>query len=415
MTGRVFVLIGAPEFHRLDWISTDLLSTFQPAVARFLAWGQPFPLDAASPDAPSDTHLSLLHGAVWRSLALHSGHIHTGFSQQHHLDFVAAYPSSADFLTPTSFSAQSPRSSYEDDMSQNPAAAAGTLLLDKFYAHSLAKHNDTLTSQLVPAPQSQQQHSTLDPGNSNQDNSAAPSFASTNSGSRAVDATTPANASSLPKTPLVPPVWANCVGHLSNLCDIPSAAYLTSIMPSTMTVSLIVGIISIATPRTVETRYGTTKTLVEVLVGDETKSGFSITFWLAEADVQSAVGGVLAGLRNQDVVLIQNVALNVFSKRVYGSSLRRNMTKLHLLYRARTGSEGHLAGYYSHTDLARAAETQSGQIYPELNKTRLARDWVLRFVARDPGVDAAAYKISKGDNARAGPREWNRPPPLESQ
>ncbi|PSR76632.1 hypothetical protein BD289DRAFT_378536 [Coniella lustricola] len=397
MTGRVLVLTGAPESHRLDWTSTGLLSTFQPAVASFLAWTSSSST-SATPDFPSNAHTLLVHCAVWRSLAPRSAHIHTGFSQQHHLDFVAAYPSSADFFTTTSFSTHG----------RNAGPTADARLLHKFYVHSLAKHNDILTSQLVTVPQSQQQqeHSTLAPQESSQGNSGDN-----------LDATSHANASSLLKTLRAPPAWATRVGHLSNLCDIPSAAYLTSIMPSTMTVSLIAGIISIAAPRTVTTRYGTTKTLVEVLVGDETKSGFSITFWLAGAQVgaRSAVDEVLAMLRNQDVVLLENVALNVFGKKVYGSSLRRDMTKLHLLYRVPAATEGHQTGHNSHTDLARAGKVQFGQADPLLDKTRRVRAWVLRFVAQKPGLHATAEEDLGRHNAKPGPREWNLPPPLESQ
>ena len=76
--------------------------------------------------------------------------------------------------------------------------------------------------------------------------------------------------------------------------------------------------------------------LIEVLAGDEIKSGFTVNFWLSSP--QSADGdtrSVLSGLRPQDVVLMRNVALSSFRGMVYGQSLRKEMTKVHLLYRDR--------------------------------------------------------------------------------
>ncbi|KAG7286177.1 hypothetical protein NEMBOFW57_008482 [Staphylotrichum longicolle] len=128
-----------------------------------------------------------------------------------------------------------------------------------------------------------------------------------------------------------------------------------------MTFNLIVGIISISQPRAVKTRWGATKYLVEVLVGDETKAGFAITYWLPYNSVDESP---LAGLRPQDVVLVQNVALNVFNNKVYGSSLRKNLTKVHLLSRMKLDPQD-TGGYYSTSDLS-----FPGSAHPQLEKTR---------------------------------------------
>ncbi len=162
-------------------------------------------------------------------------------------------------------------------------------------------------------------------------------------------------------------------GHLSNLKDVPNASYLDSIQPQTMTVNLIVGIISIPPPRAIRTRRGANVELIEVLVGDETKSGFGINFWLPSAQtIGSELKDILGKLRPQDVVLMRNVALSSFQGKVHGQSLRKEVTKVHLLYRNRI-DKSDLGGCYNSADLAVGGTAQAA-------KTRRVREWVLRFV-----------------------------------
>lgn len=405
MIAKLLILAGAPESRRLDWTTSGLLSTFQPAIAQF-ALLQP----AASqrrPDSGQQQGKSALDLAVWRSLPLARTHVHTGFSQQHDLHFIGAFPSSADFLTSASISS----SVASQGLSQEDAAEESNRLLTEFYEHSLAVHHDILSCQLVPGPQSQQRQPK--DAQSAGEAGADTSFVSdTNSNSRSFTSDEGGDSTAAPaKTPLQPAPGRGA-DHLSDLDDIPPASYLLSIAPSTMTVTLIVGIISIAAPRTVETRYGATKTLVEVLVGDETKSGFSITFWLSG----DAGAGVLAGLRSQDVVLMLNVALNVFRQQVYGGSLRRDLTRVHLLYRERRVDEEDVGGYYSQADLSRAGRgVGGGQQHPQLEKTRRVRDWVLKFVGGSVGCEAGSARATRNGKERAAPRDWNQPPPLDTQ
>jgi hypothetical protein len=183
---------------------------------------------------------------------------------------------------------------------------------------------------------------------------------------------------------------------LIDLRNIPSASYLDKIQPQTMTANLIVGIISISRPRAVKTRWGTTKHLVEVLVGDETKAGFAITYWLPS---DSVANSALAGLRPRDIVLMQNVALNVFANNVYGSSLPRNMTRVHLLYGMRLDSKD-VQGYYSTADLS-----STGSVHPQLDKTCRVRDWVLDFVGRG----------SQGRSTHKTRPRWDKPPADDTQ
>ncbi|KAI3398960.1 hypothetical protein diail_7987 [Diaporthe ilicicola] len=417
--GKLIILTGAPEYDRLDWSTPGLLDSFQDSIAAF-ALLQPKAKSAVPPTSGHDT--SLLDLAVWRSLPLERAHVPTGFSQQHDPHILSHFPVSADFITTAaiSFDAASQGLSQEDTESQESRLLAG------WYEHLLAQHDDLASSQLLP-------HDSQNPGGGGDETSLATDSSYSKSISLTSDDgdTTMAHPADdghdadtiVVKTPLrAGPQRA--ADHLSDLEDVPPARYLVSIQPQTMTVTLIVGIISIAAPRTVGTRFGTTKTLVEVLVGDETKSGFSVTFWLPATAAKADGGGVagpLSGLRAQDVVLMRHVALNVFRGRVYGGSLPRGMTAVHLLHRGRRLDAGDAAGHYSGADLARAGRRRAEQLqHPQLEKTRRVRDWVLKFVggvvpAGGDGDGRRRSARTRKGKQRAAPRDWNQPPPFDSQ
>jgi hypothetical protein len=328
MAGKVLILAGAPPSSSLDWDSANLLSSFQEPIARFV-----------DQDAPSAGGASAKPGeyAAWRSLPLERVHLPTGFSQN--------YAGSGAVFFNVSFTSVDEHGGNDTTASQQ--------LLSQFYEHSLAMHDETHGSSFIST--------------------------TTSSSSGATDT----SEQSQEREPMEPPGG----GHLSDLEDVPDAAYLTKIHPRTMTVNLIVGIISIAAPRNVKTRWGSTKTLVEVLVGDETKSGFAVTFWLPSENVNQSV---LAGLRPQDIVLLQNVALNVFMAKVYGSSLRHNRTKVHLLFRRKLDATD-VGGYYRPADV-----TSTRPVHPQLDKTRQVHQWVLHFVGQSRG--------------KASTRAWDQPP-----
>lgn len=435
MPGKVLILTGAPESRRLDWADSNLLTTFQTSIAQF-ALLQPACSPSQSDTGTQKDHPdeSLLDLAVWRSLPLQRTHIHTGFSQQHDLHFVGRFPSSADFLTTAdiSFKAISQSSTQEE-------SEECSRLLAEFYKHSLAVHDDLASSQLVPPGSSTEEITgdvSVDETTSFDADDSLASREDEDDGTSFL--TREGNSPVLPKTPLKPAWGVRGADHrLSDLQDIPSAKVLLSLMPQTVTVNLIVCIISIAAPRMVETRYGHTSTLVEVIVGDETKSGFSVTFWLSRKTFNGdkTENGVLAGLRRQDIVLMQNVALNVFRNKVYGGSLRRDMTKVHLLFRGRLADEEDVGGYYSRTDLARVGKIRDNQQQrqPQLEKTKRVREWVLDFVGGgSPVVSGCAgggdhddgdvgKRKTTGKRKRKGkehappPRDWEQPPPLDSQ
>lgn len=202
--------------------------------------------------------------------------------------------------------------------------------------------------------------------------------------------------------------------HLSDLEDIPNAHYLSSIEPQTMTVNLIVGIISIAPTRTVMTgqRYGKPRAteLVEMIVGDDTKTGFSITMWLpremrvnwkdgahaAPEGSRSVLRRSLRFMRPRDVVLLQNVALSSFQGKVHGQSLKGDVTKIDLLFRKKVDDDD-LSGIYSVSNL----RTATGKD-PQVLKVKKVRDWMTEFVGDRGSPPASKGRRRRGLDGRLG-------------
>ncbi|KAI1402662.1 hypothetical protein F4819DRAFT_266691 [Hypoxylon fuscum] len=361
MVRRVLILAGAPQNHTLDWEESNLLNHFLDPIASFAG------LDSSADLEPVNTTSgSPLDTALWRSIPLHKTALPTGFSQLHQVEenylgdegFFAALPAS---LASTSRLTGTGKTSQE--------------ILDEFYNHSLAAHDDIPSSQL-PTLSCSTDESSLD----TTERSTRDSFQSNNSLDRQ-------------ENPLVPQSL-----HLSDLEDVPSAGYLQSISPQTMTVNLVVGIISIAEPRTVKTRWGSTKSLVELLVGDETKSGFTVTFWLS-SELDEPSTKMLRKLRRQDIVLLRNVALSVFMKKVHGHSLRKGLTKVDLLHRRKLDKEDH-GGLYSMKDVS-----STKPAHPQLLKTRRVQEWVMNFVGGGGGTT-----LGKRRQNGKPIRSWDMPP-----
>jgi hypothetical protein len=352
MAPGVLIFTGAPLSAALSWEESDLLDTFCEPVARFAGIDRNEGSGSFVP-ATADTTASL-DNPSWRYIPLDRQHLTTGLSQLHGCG--KEYEGAAFFTA-------SDIDSFVEELSQQPFGASQASSVEsveqvcsQFYEQSYAIHEDIPSSQIAATEQST-------------------SFYTNESSSYGT------SADSFRGKPI--PV----AGHLTNLKDIPNANYLNSIHPQTMTANLIIGVISIPAPRAIKTRRGADVELIEVLAGDETKSGFGINFWLSSSQsVEGDMRSVLSGLRPQDVVLMRNVALSSFRGKVYGQSLRKEMTKVHLLYRNRI-DKSDIGGCYI------AADLMEENSHPEVEKTRRVREWVLRFVGNGP--------VSKKGNGRA--------------
>lgn len=194
-----------------------------------------------------------------------------------------------------------------------------------------------------------------------------------------------------------PAVQPHLHGNVTHLQDIPSAEYLESIMPQTITVNLIVGILDIRPPRRIVTRQWKRELdLVEAVVGDETRTGFGITFWLPPSHDSAAsrgcgdtageeLRGSLKLLRPLDIVLLRTVGLSCFRNRVYGQSLRRGLTKIDLLYRQQVDATD-TGGIYRLRDILNHASKDDDL---PLLKVRKVHEWIRRFI---PEAGAAGGK-----------------------
>lgn len=337
MPSKIILYTGAPLISDVDAASCTL-NHFDKTFCNFMG----ISADYNMPQTDSPTH------ATWRSLPLVKQPFHTDFSQAHQFgDYVA--DNICDIFRTSNVSIEHQTSTF-----------AEADILTQFCEESLAFHDDMPSSQ-------------LDHLDDTVNSATGTSFITTSS---------TGEQNSMPPPPMP--------SHLSDLEDVPPARHILALNPQTVTVNLIVGIMSIAQPRTVTTRWGSELSLIEVLVGDETKSGLIVTFWVpCNSVAQSEVGK----LRRQDVVLMRNVGLHVFRGKVYGQSLRKGLTQLSLLWRRDGGA------YYSTKDLNNRHLTN----HPQKEKTRQVKDWVLKFVGGHISPNTAP-------RTRKSHRSWDEPP-----
>lgn len=329
MSPRVIILAGAPTPMAVTASSctmTDGGAVFDDLLAH----------DRGQNEAESAVYCSSggASHAAWRSIPLESVSLFAAFSQTHQLHQDAIWGNSNFYSTVLASSSGGPASCGD---------AKADDALTQFCEESLVALNSISSPVLKSAAQATSDESSSFTTAASADQTSLASHAD-------------------PPVPL----------HLSDLEDVPPASHVLSVVPQTITINLVVGIMSIAQPRTVTTRWRQTLSLVEVLVGDDTASGFAVTFWLDGCGLSPAV----ERLRRQDVVLMQNVALHVFRGKVYGQSLRKGLTKLDILWR------GDGTGYYSSKCLSK--DPSSG--HPQRRKVALVMNWVLKFVGPPPGA-----------------------------
>ncbi len=346
---RIIFLTGAPLSASLDWKEAALCAPLQPCFSQ-----------------SHDGSHAVVSGEdakpAWRSLSLEQNHLPTGLTQaskggeelnpgEEEASFFSTAELSFDSSTP------------DDDHSQASQISlySENDLLSQFYDHSFAIHEEIPSSQIIDPKSSVCTSFSTDYEDS-----------SLSSSSLLPGGTT--NIASGEKLPQAGPSF----GRVTDLKDVPNAAYIRSIEPQTMTVNLVVGIITIPQPRIIITRKDRRRIeLIEMLVGDDTKGGFGINIWLHLHRFGVSgddLGSRMAQLRPQDIVLLKNVALTSFRGKVYGQSLRKDTTTLDLLYR-NTLEVDDRQGIYSAQDLeARDVEDICAA------KVAKVKQWVMSFV-----------------------------------
>lgn len=344
---KVTILTGAPLSSSLRWDKSELSQEILPC---FLEGNSK---SLTSPESSS---------VRWRVLKPP-----VGFDSVAREDKASFAEETSFFAATTTAKAADEEPSFEDmdDLSQ-------------FYDHSFAIHEDVSSSQ-ISIPVSSGTESLND---SYWDDSTVELAEQSNNDSHQS----------------VGPCLPSLLGPLSDLADIPNAAYLRSINPQTMTVNLIVTVISIYPRRRIKTRFGGREMdIVEMVTADETKSGFGITFWLQPAEQdskpQDALGSSLSCLRPRDIILLRTVALTSFKDKVHGQSLRKDMTKIDLLHR-RPVEPTDQTGIYSTNSINNARESD-----PHLLKIGRVRDWIMDFVGANmyENIETGVHPVGRSE------------------
>jgi hypothetical protein len=364
---RMIILAGAPESAKLDWSEKALIPSSMHVESA----------ETISPLSPS----SKAFGAQWRQITAQKLQMRPILPKLNIDPFVPPDDidrSGADFFSADEHAGtQTPGSDVSGDESQ-PSGGSGETTseaLSDYYEHSFAIHQAIPSSQLSG-------FSDYTPGTPLYESSEE-MFPQTPGGG-IIRTPSQRRLSQAPRPK-----------HLSDLEDIPNARYLSSIEPQTMTVNVIVGILSISPPRTVVTgaKYGRPREteLVEMVVGDDTKTGFSISLWLpremhvnwkdgAKATPEgsrSVLRRSLRFMRPRDVVLLQNVALSSFRGKVHGQSLKGDVTKIDLLFRKKADDDD-ISGIYTMSNLRTAKD-------PQVLKVKRVKDWMMEFVGDRDG------------------------------
>lgn len=354
---RCIFLTGAPDDHALDWAENRLLVDFQAPVRRFL---EPARFRSTGSSTPTATATK----AKWRALS------------SDRLNLRERQPSSPGARAPELL-----------DRHDDDAALADRPEHFQWLEHSLAHLDSLESSQPIPTAARADADDDTDP-------TLTTTFISL-AGTDSTDLMTTRDTTSFPSNEESSnPLHVEIKGTITDLKSLPSADHVSRIHPQTMTVHLLVGIITISPSRTVRLRRKNIEMeLVEILVGDDTRAGFSITFWLSALESQAKptddMRGVLSELRAGDVVMLQNIALSTFRGNVYGQSLSRRFAR-------------------NRTSVAVLRSRYRGSLPPILmSKFDKVREWTSNFVgiARRPSPAAA------GDGAGSRKRKISELPP----
>lgn len=320
---RIKFLTGAPTLDALDWSDQNLLTSFTPHTLRFLSSGSHQPVEPSLPDSN------------WRVIPLNN-------------QSFCASPS----LTSAARKTKRPIDGHHQD----------------FLDHSFAVLADLQSSQLAPQLSGQfDEESTFITESS-------------------VLSTAPDDSTFLTgEVSIIPTTYSPTLrqarrfaGPVLSIQAIPNADYLNHLQPQTMTVNLIVGVISSPTVRTVKVRRGNyDMEIIEFLVGDDTKAGFSISSWHTPPESQQKGEDVLRktllALRPCDIILVERLALCSFRALVFGQCLNKRFTKsltvLSTLVRVREDRN-------SSPDRDQYPGLSPGV----LSKVKRVKDWVTSFI-----------------------------------
>ncbi|KAI5821441.1 hypothetical protein BZA77DRAFT_6365 [Pyronema omphalodes] len=121
--------------------------------------------------------------------------------------------------------------------------------------------------------------------------------------------------------PPIPPLTS-----ITDLEDLPSASEIEAAGPhKSLPVTLLVGILEVAEPRDVSTRFGVRQVLSFTL-GDPTMAPFKLDIWIPAPNPQNIddmeLRAVSKDLRKGDVVVVKNCKLGMWKEEIFGTTGR---------------------------------------------------------------------------------------------
>jgi hypothetical protein len=214
-----------------------------------------------------------------------------------------------------------------------------SLATNSFLEQSLMFHDTLLSSQVLPDDMTDKTISSS-------------SFLTTSFGTTASDLSSPSKVGEHTVNIQVPPKMAT-----TPLGSLPSAQRLRAIYPQTPTPNFLCAVTATPEQKEVFVRKGGYKMkLWEIIVADDTRSNFKVTFWLRppresnnEQDhVQNLLLQILKSIKVGDILLLRNIALTSFGDNVFGQSLNptiaRARTSIDVLTKIGAGSSAQLGG-----------------------------------------------------------------------
>lgn len=302
---RLKLLNGAPLRENLDFNNESLLDVAKCDLFNTRAWnGQ---------STGEETALK------WRDIGLKNARLHTGWSQlylpgsgmqgahQQHLFTVPGIRESSALPCYDTTNLDTTLTLDED-----PSAA------HDYLQHSLIFYDTLMSSQVVQ-----------DVVEDNTVNSS--SFLTTSFGTTSSATSSPSPMDNHVLVLQVPSAMA-----VTPLGSLPSAHHLRSIYPQTPTPNFLCALMTTPERREVFVHKGGYRMeLWEVIVGDDTRSNFKVTFWLRppresnndQNHAQIPLLQTLERLQVGNILLLRNIALTSFRDTVYGQSLNTAITR----------------------------------------------------------------------------------------
>ncbi|KAI5372585.1 hypothetical protein J4E82_008688 [Alternaria postmessia] len=274
----------------------------------------------------------------WRGISYGDSRLRTGWSQPILPDCspgrempdlsLANVKESVSFLPEDTTSLES-KIAFEDP----------SLATNSFLEQSLMFHDTLLSSKVLPDDMTDRTISSS-------------SFLTTSFGTTPSEFSSPSKVGEHTVNIQVPPKMA-----ITPLESLPSAQRLRAIYPQTPTPNFLCAVTATPEQKEVFVRKGGYKMkLWEIIVADDTRSNFKVTFWLRppresnnEQDhVQNLLLQTLKGIKVGDILLLRNIALTSFGDNVFGQSLNptiaRARTSIDVLTKSGAGSSAQLGG-----------------------------------------------------------------------